>query len=126
MKAVETLVGYLGGTSEPLGTRLQPAETRSQGQATSAPPARTCNFPVGLSQSDGLEIVVVGVSEVLGRGGVRICRRRMGQCHQRVVPGLVVTRILPSGWGTATSESLSVLAWIWLMDLLFPSKRDGG
>jgi hypothetical protein len=35
----------------------------------------------------------------------------------------LVTRILPSGAGTATSESLSVLAWIWLMDpdfLLFP------
>ena len=34
-------------------------------------------------------------------------------------------RILPSGWGTATSESLSVLAWIWLMALISP-QRDGG
>jgi hypothetical protein len=36
----------------------------------------------------------------------------------------LVTRTLPSGCATATSESLSVLAWIWLMDpqlpLIFP------
>ncbi len=31
-----------------------------------------------------------------------------------------MTRILPSGRGTATSASLSVLAWIWLMDPRLP------
>jgi hypothetical protein len=32
----------------------------------------------------------------------------------------LVTRTLPSGCATATSESLSVLAWIWLMDPQLP------
>jgi hypothetical protein len=34
----------------------------------------------------------------------------------------LVIRTLPSGCATATSESLSVLAWIWLMPLSFPRK----
>ncbi len=87
---------------------------------TSAHPAGTYNFSVGLSQSDGVEILVVGVLQVLGQEEYASAVARSGKVTSGSSQDRLVTRILPSLSGTATSESLSVLAWIWLMDPRVP------
>ena len=46
----------------------------------------TCNVPVGLAPSDGLEIQIVEASEVLGQQEYASAVRPIGQSHQRIVP----------------------------------------